>query len=240
MFKFSIRLLILVMFISVQGNAQNAKADILRINDAYSKFHDMSMNITYHVFLNYTAVIPYETEVGFYRQHDNLRYSKLKEIESLQNKDYLIVADNEQKRIVVGNPVKFNPAKITLLNLDTALATCSSVNYLTSENGQTGYQMTFKANIVSEFDKVELYFNKKTYVVEKIVFFYRQKIKLSSETDAIADRPKLEITFSKFDFQKNTDMDAFSEKKFIEKNNGKYIASTTYKGYQIIDQKFLK
>jgi outer membrane lipoprotein-sorting protein len=240
MLTHSIRLFILMFCIALQGNAQNAKADILRINEAYSKFKDMSMNITYNVYLNYTAALPYETEVGFYRQHDNLRYSKLKEIESLQNKEYLIVTDNEQKRIVVANPVKFNPAKITLLNLDTALATCSAVNYLTTANGQTGYEMIFKSNVISAFDKIELYFSKKTYIVEKMVFFYRQKVKLATETDAIEEKPKLEISFSKFDFQKNTDAGIFSEKKFIEKNGGKYTASATYQGYQVIDQKFLK
>jgi hypothetical protein len=221
-------------------DAQNAKADILRINDAYSKFTNMSMDITYRVFLNQTSTLPYETETGFYRQNGNLRYNKLKQIESLQNSNYLIVVDNELKRIVVGNPVKFDPAKITLLNLDSALSKCSSVNYINVNALQGGYSMIFKSTIVSEFEKVELYFNKKTYVVEKMVFFYRQKIRLATEENAVAERPKLEISFSQFSFEKLEDATFFSEKKFIEKNKGNYIAASSYNGYKIIDQKFLK
>ena len=219
---------------------QNAKADILRINDAYSKFSNMSMEITYKVFLNQTTTTPYEIETGSYKQNGNLRYSKLKQIESLQNNNYLVVVDNDVKRIVVGNPVKFNPAKITLLNLDSALSKCSAVNYITGNSEQGGYSMVFKSNIVSEFDKVELYFNKKTYIVEKITFFYRQKIRLATEENAVADRPKLEISFSKFNFTKNEDVAFFSEKKFIEKSKGSFVASSSYSDYKVIDQKFLK
>jgi hypothetical protein len=240
MLRYNIRLFIFLLIGVLPVQAQNAKADILRINAAYSKFTDMSMNITYKVFLNPTTTLPYETEVGIYKQHGNLRYSKLKEIESLQNTNYLIVADNEQKRIVVGNPVKFNPAKITLMNLDTALSTCSTVTYINSSTEQGGYRMVFKPTIVSQFDIIELYFNKKTYVVEKMVFFYRQKMKLAIEEDAIAENPKLEIRFSKFDFGKINDEDFFSEKKFIERSDKKYIASAAYSGYKIVDQKFLK
>jgi hypothetical protein len=225
---------------SSAGIAQNAKADILRINEAYSKFIDMSMNITYNVFLNYSTALPYETEVGFFKQHRNQRYNKLKEIESLQNKDYLVVVDNDQRRIVVGNPVKFDPSKITLLNLDSALSTCSSVSYLDDKPGLGGYSMRFKPNTISAFDKIELYFDKKTYIVEKLFFYYRQEMKLSKETDAISEKPRLEITFSKFDFKTVNDESVFSESKFIEKKNGKYVAANTYKDYQVIDQKFLK
>ena len=231
---------VFVQLISWRSIAQNAKADILKINEAYGKFTDMAMNITYNVFLNYSATRPYETETGIYKQHNNLRYNKLKEIESLQNKDYLVVVDNDQKRIVVSNPSKFNPATITMLNLDSALAICSAVNYVTDPSGLGGYQMTFKPNAISAFDKIEIYYNKKTFIVEKLFFYYREKMKLAKEANVVSEKPRLEITFSKFDFKKIEDEHVFSEKRFIEKRSGKYAAAEAYKGYQVIDQKFLK
>ena len=97
MLRYSLHLLILLLLAAFPAQSQNAKADILRINAAYSKFTDMSMNITYDVYLNAASTVPYQTEVGSYKQHGNLRYSRLKEIESLQNSKYLIVADNDQK-----------------------------------------------------------------------------------------------------------------------------------------------
>lgn len=211
----------------------------MKINEAYSKFKDLSMNITYKVYLNQKTTVPYETQVGIFKQHGNLRYSKLSNIESIENKDYLLVVDNDDKRIVISNPVKFNPGKITMLNLDSAFRTCSTVVPFTSGALQ-GYQLVFKTDVVSAFDKIDLYFNKKTYIVEKLVFYYRQKMKLINDDKESAEKPKMEILFSQFNFQNITDVSLFSESKYIEKKKGGYIPVNAYTSYNVINQKIAK
>lgn len=239
MIKYCISFFICIM--AMNTNSQNAKQDVLKINEAYSKFNDLSMSITYNVYANAASSIPAESETGSFKQHGSLRYSRIKEIESLQNKEYLVVVDNEEKIIVVGNPVKFNPKKITLLDLDTAFAKCSSVKFIDNNTGQKGYKLMFKQNIVSEFDAIDLYFNKKSFLVEKMVFYYREKIKINEEDEnAVKEKPKLEIIFSNMNFKTIADINFFSEARFIEKKKGKYYPVSAYNQYNLIDQKFAK
>ena len=237
--KYNVAFLVCVLTLST--NAQNAKQDILKINEAYSKFSHLSMNITYNLFKNYTANVPFESESGYFQQQGTLRYSKLKEIESLQNKNCLVVIDNEDKLIVVGNPVKFNAKKITLLDLDTALTKCSSVSFIDAGSTLSCYKMSFRQDIVSEFDAIDLYFNKKSFLVEKMVFYYREKIRINEEDETSPkEKPKLEVVFSKMKFDKISDETFYSETRFVEKRKGKYFPVSAYSEYELIDQKIAK
>ncbi|OFY82814.1 MAG: hypothetical protein A3F72_01645 [Bacteroidetes bacterium RIFCSPLOWO2_12_FULL_35_15] len=221
--------------------SQNAKQDMIKINEAYSKFNDLAMNITYNLYPNYTATSPVETETGSFKQHESLRYSKLKGIESLQNKEYLVVVDNEEKLIVVSNPVKFNPGKITMVDLDKAFTNCSSIQFIDNKSALSGYKLTFKETIVSEFDAIDLYFNKKTFLVEKIVFYYREKIRVNEyDESSPKEKPKLEIVFSNMDFKTISDLTFFSENRFIEKRKGKYFPVSIYTNFEVFDQKLAK
>lgn len=225
----------------MNAHSQNVKEDVMKINEAYSKFIDLSMNITYNVYANAASTLPAESETGSFKQHGNLRYSRIKEIESLQNKEYLVVVDNEEKIIVVGNPVKFNPGKITLLDLDTAFAKCSSVKFMDNNASQKGYKLMFKTNIVSEFDAIDLYFNKKSFLVERMVFYYRERIKINeADENSVKEKPRLEIIFSNMNFKTVSDINFFSEARFIEKKKGKYYPVSAYNQYNLIDQKFAK
>jgi len=227
--------------LSMNSFGQNAKQDVMKINEAYSKFNDLSMNISYNLYKNYAATSPVETETGSYKQHGSLRYNKLKGTESLQNKEYLIIVDNEDKIIVVSNPVKFNPGKITMVDLDKAFANCSSIQFIDNKTDQNGYKLTFKQNIVSEFDAIDLYFNKKSFLVERIVFYYREKISVNPEDESsLKEKPKLEIIFSNMNFKTISDLTFFSEDRFIEKRQGKYYPVSTLHEYEVIDQKLAK
>lgn len=230
-----------IWIVVMNANSQNVKQDVLKINEAYSKFNDLSMSIIYNVYANASSSVPAESETGSFKQHGSLRYSRIKEIESLQNKEYLVVVDNEEKVIVVGNPVKFNPKKITMLDLDTAFAKCSSVKFIDNSISQNGYKLMFKPTIVSEFDAIDLYFNKKSFLVEKMVFYYREKIKINeADENSVKEKPKLEVIFSNMNFKTEPDINFFSEGRFIEKKKGKYFPVSAYNQYNLIDQKFAK
>lgn len=234
-------LIILIFFQLLTGKTQNAKEDILKINEAYSKFTDLSMSITYNLYANFSATKTSETETGLYKQFGKLRYNKLKNIESIQNKEYLIVIDNEDKKIVIGNPVRFDYKKVTMIDLDSIFKSCSNIKLIDNIPEQKGYKLSFKPDIVSEHDAIELYFNRKTYLVEKLVFYYRRKIRVNeNDENSPKEKPRLEIVFSKFNFHPEKDNNLFLEASYFEKNKNKYYPVKKYVEYEIIDQKYLK
>lgn len=237
--KYCFCLMLLSLFFSAA--AQNAKQDILKINETYTSLEDLSMDITYTLFPSAKSKVPAETHAGCFKQHGIMKYSKVKDIEAVHNKNYSLVIDNDDKLIVVANPAKFSASKITMLDLEKSLSLCSSVEFIGTTGNQSGYKLVFKQNAPSEYDAVELYFNKKTFLVEKLVMYYRQTIKLNEEDpNSAKDKPRLEIAFSNASLKKITDISFFLEEKFIEKKKGKYYTASAYNSYQLIDQKFAK
>lgn len=221
--------------------AQNAKQDILKINETYSSIKDLSMDITYTVFPSSKSKVALETHTGCFKQHGDMKYSRLKEVEAVHNNNYSLVIDNEDKLIVVANPAKSNMSEITMIDLDKSLSQCASIDFLGTIGSLSGYKLMFKQNVVSEYDAVELYFNKKSFFVEKLVIYYRQKVKLNEEDpNAVKDKPRLEIVFSNTNLKTIADITLFSEERFIEKKKGKYYPTSAYNSYQLIDQKFAK
>src|SRR5688500_12276178 len=116
--------------------SQDAKEDMRKMNASYLKHTDLSMGITYRVFANYKDETPIETSTGSYYQQGSNRYNRLNEIESVQNNECSLVIDNEEKVIVIGNPVKVNAGKMGIMDLDTAFANYSSVKYITGNEFQ--------------------------------------------------------------------------------------------------------
>jgi hypothetical protein len=221
------------------GIAQNVKQDLMKINEVYSTITNLSMEINYSVFSSAQSNVALETHTGIFKQHDGMFYSRLKEVESLHNKNCSVVIDNEDKMIVVANPTKSDVSKITLIDMDKSLKTCSSVETIVSKGNQAGYKFVYKQNVVSEYDAIELYFNKKTFLIEKMVMYYRQKQNLKeNEPDAIKEKPRLEIVFFNTNLKTVTDVSFFSEARFVEKRKGKYFPVNAYNQYQLIDQKF--
>jgi len=234
-------LYIIIFLFAFSAKAQNAKEDIKKVNESYVKHKDLSMGITYNVFAAYDDNVPMETSAGSYNQHGNARYNRLNEIESVQNSDFSLVIDHDEKMIVIGNPIKFNPGKIMLLDLDSALSMYSSVKYIDNNVSQKGYSMVFKPTAASEYDKVDMYFNAKTYLVERMVFYYRDKVQLKkTNQDAPEEKPKLEIIFSKISVEPVSDFKFYSAGRFVDKKNGKYVGVGECSSYKVINQKIVQ
>jgi hypothetical protein len=223
---------------SLFAKSQNAKEEMKKMNEAYLKHVDLTMDIAYNVYANWTDASPIEKNSGFYMQHGTDRYNKLNRIESVQNKECALVIDNEEKMILVGNPVKFDPAKITMLNLDTAFSKYASVTPIKVSAPQKGYKLIFKTSAASEYEAVDIYFNTKTYLMEKMVFYYRNKVQLQkTNRDEAKEKPRLEIIFSKVSTAPNPDLKLYSEPRFIAKTTNSYRAVGTYSSYKLVNQK---
>jgi hypothetical protein len=231
-------LYILLFLSAVQGYGQNARTDMGKLNASYARHKDLSMGITYHVYANHRDADPIETSAGSYFQRGSDRYNRLNEIESVQNNECSIVIDNEEKFIAIGNPVKYTAGKIATTEMDTVLDHYASVTYIDNQGVQKGYSFKIKPKVPSEYERIDVFFNSKTWMVERMVYYYRDKQQLiKTNQDAAEEKPRLEVIFSNIKFEAGSDSKFYSESRFVHKKDGKYFPAGAYAGYKIINQK---
>lgn len=217
-------------------NAQTVSEVFEKTNKAYSDAENISMNIQYDLYSNYTSNAPYESSSGTYIKQGNSYYSNLLGITTIQNKKYKLSISNDEKIIIVGDPVKTGKAP-SVVETDTLLKQCSSTEVRKTTEGSTVCVLHFEQVPFSEFDRIEIETSKNGFVT-KMVLYYREAISLDETNPQLKkEKPRLVITYSNINTNPTIKPDQFSEKPYIS-DNGKQITGTpAYSTYRILNHK---
>ncbi len=233
------RFLFLSLIILISGlhlQAQTISAVFAKTNEAYKNAQNLSMNIRYELFTNYTTTAPYETSSGTYIKQGNSYYSSLLGITTIQNRKYKLSISNTDKVIIVTNPVKPGKAP-SMVETDTLLKQCSSTLVQTNTDGSTTCVLRFDKVAFSEYDRIEITSGANGFIT-KMVLFYREALSLD-ETDPNLkkEKPRLVITYSDINTSPVISEDQFSEKKYIQENGKQIICTPAYSTYRILNHK---
>jgi hypothetical protein len=232
-------LLFFMLLSSLIVSAQNVKEEIKKINAAFENTSSISMDISYAAFSNYYSTKPLETTRGSFKKNGNNYWSKMEEVEMCQNEKCMIYADNEEKQIIISNPPGKPKGKELYMNLDTLMKyefksqikTFGSFNRITFEyNDQDGLR---------EYSKMDIYYDTKTYFINKCVLFYAEEMSTDQEEKGPMDKPRLEISYTNISFSE-TDKSIFSESNYFLQSGNKISGKGIYKNFEIIDQRFKK
>jgi hypothetical protein len=152
--------------------------------------------------------------------------------ETLQNASYTVMADEENKILLLSAPGKkgFAPGQ---QDLDKYLAYCSSVKF-TEDKTYKIYTLAFKKGTV-EFSEIVLYIDKKSYLFGKMTVYMHPSKELTESGYAEGQAPRMEISYSKIKTDPKFGKDEFSEKNFISHSGGKFTACGKYKGYRVLN-----
>lgn len=220
--------------------AQTANEDFRKVNAAYSKHQSLSMNVTYTLYSNYSSTVAHDKQKGVYMRQGDKYYSRLLGVETMNNGKTIIVTDHNDKVMLVADPPQTQKSP-TPLDIDSMLATCGETKYSETKAGQKVYSMSFDKRKYLEYSKVDIYINSQTWLIDKIVLYYREQVSLDPDNDnALKEAPRVEITYSSVITNPAFDKEQFSENKFIASAGGKLKATGAYAGFEVINQKIKK
>ena len=209
-------------------------ADFKKMNEVYDQFNDVSVNVMYTLFSDYSTDKPIETKNGFYKKHNKLHLTKTDNIEMLQTPDYFIVKDSKNKKVLLSKPIsKFKP-KLTLVALDSMLSFCSKVK-MTETKTQKMYKMHYDKLGLMGFEDVDILMGKENYLIQKMVIYYIRPMQKTEGKTEKTIRPRLEISFTDYSTKAQPSI-LFSEHNYIKNTNNKFEVSSLCNGYSLINQ----
>lgn len=217
--------------------AQVAKDDIAAINKAYIKNKMLAMKTRYEVFKNRDTDVAFQEETGEIKKYGNLMYSRIGDIETIQNTSYYLIADHEDKNIsLLGQKIQQNqfpePGPDFTGKLEKLLSLCSKVEFKKENKTQNSYLLSMP---YSEYNEMKIFYNKETFVIEKLILYFREAENLEGEKDGIKEIPRVEITYTDINLSPDFKESDFTYDKFLEKVNGKFYCKNPYKKYTLTD-----
>jgi phage-related holin len=222
-----------------QKTTNSSYAELFKINQAYLKYEDLSMDLVCNYYSNYTTSKIEETALGKVKKKGVMQWSVMLGTETLVTKDYTVVIDSSEKMLMVGNPMKKLTQAITLIDIENISKLCKEIKYKDINSKQGCYKITYKPQVNISYEQVDLIYNKTTYLADKMVFYYKQD--MTNEglfgTKKTNEKPRLEITFSKIDTDTKISVEFFSESKYFTIKRGKITPSSKYINYHLINQK---
>lgn len=222
-----------VLFFSLNTGyvfSQKPKEDILKINKAYMD-KKITMKLSYSLYKNHAAKNVFQTESAEVKQNGDLNWTRIGPVESITNETYSLIVNHKQKRITMlgkklNTKSKTNPLG---MNLDSILQRCKKVEFKKVNEHQNAYEFVFP---FSEYSKVIIVYNNKTFFIEKMVLFYQEKKKF--DESGKEEAPRLEITCSEIKTNSRFAANDFSYDNYIEKNkNNKWVCKPAYKAYSV-------
>jgi hypothetical protein len=213
---------------------QSSAIDVIKkVNDTYAQSKSFQIITRYDYFANYTTLEVKETKEGILKKDGKQVYNKVGDLERLETKKLKIIANNEEKLLVVqpNQDIEAQSGYIMDMELEKILAQAKDIRL---EDKGT-YWFISIASAVDEITQINIAVEKNIYFISKVIIYYRNPIKIDEEdNDGLDEIPRLEITY-KVDFKPKFSKNDFSENKYIKSRGNKKQPSDDFKDYQFID-----
>jgi hypothetical protein len=226
----------LCFLLNITISAQTSYAtDIEKINKAYLKNTKLEMSMDYEAFSNYTSKEPVDRQVGVVKRDGDLLYNQLSSMESLHTTKYNIVVDNESKEIAIMAILnsKETPDYSNLLgDIEKFISMCKSVSEVVV--GKQSRELRMIMPEASDYTQVFLTYDVKTYMVRKMVLFFRKEEQVTDNSPK--ESPRIEISYTNINLKPKFTKDEFTYERFVVKENSKYIGLGKYMNYNVMSQ----
>lgn len=219
---------------SFESISQKDSDELVKINKYLEGNKNFSVKLRYELFTNHTSLKAKERYFGFYLKFQNNHYSNLGDNETIISEKHVIQIYNSEKKIFYSNKPK-NINHLTTFNLDSLSKSFKiQSNIVIAQNLSKIVLVPFDKN-KSEYEKIELFYDSKSYCPQKMSIYFKNNIEFSEELGSNnKSKPRLEINFSEYN-SKLGDLNIFAEKNYIVKYKKKLIGVGKYKDYSILD-----
>lgn len=222
-----------VFSVTLKAQLNYNRLDFEKINAAYSKYPDMSMELTYNLHANFTTSSVSAVEKAVSKRSGKKIWYKIAEVETLTNERYKIVADHEDKFVLI-EPASANQMDFLMaFSLDTLLRLCKEVSLLSGDPGSKGYKMLID---LPEIERLDVYFDTGNFLIRKLILYYRQPQVVDYDDEkAVKQKPRMEILCRYTNLQAEFSSNTFSEEKYVRRQGGKFQLAPAYKDYLLLD-----
>lgn len=218
-------------------NYARAAIDFRLVNEAYLKAAALKTDVGYTLFPSYTSTVPFEKSKGVFMKQGSSTYSNLLGIISLSNSKVTVTLDSNEQTIVVTDPPSRNVKDPSLVDLDTLLNTCTSIEY--KELGELKYyKLRFDQVPAFEYNAIEVYIDSKTNFLSRLTLFFRMEMDMDDGDDKYTkEKPRLEIVYTNVNTRPVFAQDQFSETKYISIQGKAIKAAAAYSQFRLINNK---
>lgn len=205
--------------------AQDIKSDLTKIKESHTA-HEFEVNINYKFFTGATLV---EELDAFHLYSKGSYYFKISDIEIVNNEKCQIIVNHFFKSVSVlpqgsNNEMK----KITNLPVDSTLKEVSSHSYKSLSDNEAVYFINLKKG---EYSKIELYFNKKTFLITKVKMFVSDAY---AQQDPDMANGVLLVVYNGYKTKiSQANKHLLSEKKIVDIKKDQVVLSSAYKEYEL-------
>ncbi len=229
-------LFLLLFHTGILAVCQNASNDFYRINKAYQAHDNLHVQMKINAYRSWTDKSAYEQKSCEVKKSQAQRSTDLGEMVMIVNNKYSVTIDQQAKKILLLpasiSETKLSDSELMIPKLDSMLLSiCKKVEFIKEPDGLYTYEFTMETG---DYERMKLTFSPKTFLIQRIVFFYKKEQQF--EGSGPAKKPRLEIIYQKTDFPKYINELEFTYDQYVMKQNGKLVCRPSYKSYQLINQ----
>jgi len=220
--------IVFVLFFGFSSFCQDYKQEVVKINRAYENINGVVIDAKLQLFNSFTSTTAIEDQfLNIHRKGDNYIYH-MGTSEIVRNDKYFLLVDNNNRVIVLDSASKQHdePQYFMLSRLDSTLNLYKKVQ-LANLNATTG-RLIFTPGIES-VDRFEVLYNKKTYLIEKIIFF----LHVNNESGTGVTQARVEIIYTSLRTNINFPQNEFSVSRFIKLKGKNAVLLPAYADYKL-------
>lgn len=208
-------------------SAQEFFSDLQEMRKTYENADAFQANVDVKMFENGKHTISKYAKIkktgkNFFYELDNITF--------LLNEKYSVMVNNVSKVIVFGEQSEGSAELYESLHqfrieeMDSLFRQNKEWKFKGISNAQKQYELF---NQGAYINKTELFINASNYTIKKVVFHYNEEISNSNS--------KVVITYNASQINPTFSNSTFSETKYIQKQNGKWITSPSFRNYELIE-----
>lgn len=227
-----------VLFISATPDyklIQQVAADLKKVHTYYSANPNLSMDTYYLAFEEHNSTAPKEASYGSMVRTPTSYYTKMLRVETLNTKNMIIVVDNEEKSVVVGDQGKWVNEPM-IIPVDSLLLICSDIEVLNNGPNERKYSLFFDDADFSEYDQIDFCIDTKNNRFTKLILYYNAAMNITGNYYGEDRQPRLEVQFKNYRTTiQNTGL--LDQKNYVIESKGELTLAGRLKGYTLLDQR---
>ncbi len=222
--------------------SQNAMDD-LKLAGKKLESKKFKMKMKYVLFETYTSKNSIEEKNFTISSWGTELNMSVEGIDIVKTKDKSLYVDHLHKVMILQNEGKTSrqgemDELSKLVNIDSLIDASVTVTLLRTENHQKVYRIKYIKGHM--FNYADAYINDQTVLIDKICVFYASPMneilgKSFEKTDEGKQRPRLEISFTNYQFPVTKSKTDFTISKFVYKKGGKYTMTQPFVAYEFFD-----
>jgi hypothetical protein len=202
-----------------------------KINAAYANAKKYSMDCEYLYFEDQAAAVPYSIIKGQIKKYNTINYIKQGDTETINTLDYSVRVENDSKTITL-LPKKTMVTSTPALgvNIDSLSKFYDKVEF--KKLSGTLYSYIFLMKKGWDYAKLELQFDKNTFLVKRMIFSF-DEMDISDDDKEKKTRPRIEVVYSKFNASPNIQEKDINYERFLVKKGKSYELKPEFSKYTL-------